>query len=80
MILIAVIVGYILGIAPFVVPKIIEIMQNRLKERNDEQENKEQQEIIDEWINGPNKDNDNKVNQQDIYNEYLTGKVSAKGD
>lgn len=80
MILTAVIVGYILGIAPFVVPKIIGIMQNRVKERNDSQESKEQQEVFDEWINGPRKDSDNKVNQQDIYNEYLTGKVSTKGD
>ena len=81
MILIAVIVGYILGIAPFVVPKIVEMKQNKTKREVEVQEDKTTTEIINEWLNGPQKeDEENNVTQQDIYNEYVTGKVTPKGD
>lgn len=82
MILLAVIVGYILGIAPFVVPKIVEMKQNKTKREVEvqEQEDKTTTEIINEWLNGPQKEEENKVTQQDIYNEYVTGKVTPKGD
>lgn len=79
MILIAVIVGYILGIAPFVVPKILEMKNNKVKEQTDKDEEKTQVEIFNEWLNGPQKE-PAKVNQEDIYNEYITGKESTKGD
>ena len=71
----AVIIGYLLGIAPFVTPKIIQIIKNRNKNYKENEENKEKQEIYDEWLNGPKENN---INQQDIYNEYITGKESNK--
>lgn len=80
MILLAVIVGYILGIAPFVVPKVVELIQNRAKRDIETQEDKTTTEIIDEWLNGPQKEKENQVTQQDIYNEYMTGEVTPKGD
>lgn len=80
MILLAVIVGYILGITPFVAPKVIEIYKNRKKEETETQESKEQAEIFDEWLNGPKENNSNKVNQEDIYKEYITGIETSKGD
>lgn len=81
MILVAVIVGYILGVMPFIVPKILEKKEEQIELKKDEEDYKTQKEIFDEWLNGKKENSDdNKVNQQDIYNEYLTGKVSAKGD
>lgn len=81
MILIAVIVGYILGIAPFAVPRILEMKNNKVNEQINEEEKKTQAEIFNEWLNGPQKkDKDSEVNQEDIYNEYITGKESTKGD
>lgn len=73
-VLVAVIIGYLLGVAPFVIPKLLE-MKNQKVEMSPEEE-KEQQEIIDEWLNGPK----NNINQEDIYNEYVTGKETVKGD
>lgn len=69
MILISVLVGYALGIAPFVVPEIIKLIQGRTK-KIDIEKQKEQDEIIDEWLNGAKAD---RVNQADIYKEYITG-------
>ena len=76
MILIAVIVGYILGIAPFIVPKVLEMKNNKVHEQINEEEEKTQAEIFSEWLNGPKKE----VNQSDIYNEYITGKETTKGE
>lgn len=75
MILLAVIVGYILGIAPLVVPKIIELIKDKSTEVINQEEEKTQTEIFNEWLNGPTKE----VNQEDIYNEYITGKETTKG-
>jgi hypothetical protein len=80
MILLAVIVGYILGIAPFVVPKVVELIQSRVKRDIEAQEDKTTAEIVDEWLNGPQQERVDKVTQQDIYNEYMTGEVTPKGD
>ena len=79
MILGAVIVGYILGAMPFVLPKIIELIKTRTKTVEEAKENKEQKEIFDEWLNGPKKENSNGINQADIYNEYITGIETRKG-
>lgn len=76
MILVAVIVGYILGVMPFVLPKIIEIINTRKETIEEVKEDKEQKEIFDEWLNGPRT---KQVNQEDIYNEYVTGKETVKG-
>ena len=75
MVVVAVVIGYILGIAPFIVPKIIERIDNKKNIEITKEEEKEQNEIFDEWLNGLQK-----VNQQDIYNEYVTGEETAKGD
>ena len=77
MIILAVIVGYILGIAPFVVPKILELRKNKVVEETNKEDAKTQNEIFDEWLNGPAKTN--QVNQADIYNEYITGIETRKG-
>lgn len=75
MILEAVIVGYMLGAIPFVLPKIIESINIKTKKTEEVKEDKEQKEIFDEWLNGPKQ-----VNQADIYNEYVTGQETVKGD
>ena len=77
MILIAVIIGYLLGAMPFVIPKILERRETKTKITEEVKDNKEQQEILDEWLNGPKQIG---VNQADIYNEYVTGKETVKGD
>ncbi len=77
MILVAVITGYILGAIPFVLPKIIESKNTRTKTAEEAKEDKEQQEILDEWLNGPKQKG---INQEDIYKEYITGKETTKGD
>lgn len=78
MVLVAVIVGYILGVIPFVVPKIIELKNNKKQEQDEQKENDSQAQILDEWLNGKQEDS-NVVNQQDIYEEYMTG-VTKKGE
>ena len=81
MILVAVIVGYILGVMPFIVPKILEKKEEQIELKKGEEEYKTQKEIFDEWLNGTKENrNDNKVNQEDIYKEYITGQESAKGE
>ena len=81
MILVAVVVGYILGVLPFIVPKILEKKEEQIELKKGEEEYKTQKEIFDEWLNGTKENrNDNKVNQEDIYKEYITGQESAKGE
>lgn len=81
MILVAVVVGYILGVMPFIVPKILEKKEEQIELKKGEEEYKTQKEIFDEWLNGTKENrNDNKVNQEDIYKEYITGQESAKGE
>lgn len=77
MILLAVIVGYILGIAPFVVPKILELRRNKVVEETEKEDTVTQNEIFNEWLNGPVKTN--QVNQEEIYEEYITGIETRKG-
>ena len=81
MILVAVIVGYILGVMHFIVPKILEKKEEQIELKKDEEDYKTQKEIFDEWLNGAKENrNENKVNQEDIYKEYITGQESAKGE
>ena len=88
--LVAVVIGYILGIIPFVVLNILII--NGKKESEKEETDKEkveeklynyyknQEDILNEWLNGSiNKEDDNEINQEDIYKEYVTGKTVKKG-
>ena len=76
MIIVAVIVGYLLGITPFVIPKAIDLINSFKSNKTREEERKEEQDILDEWLNGPKEKNE--VNQQEIYNEYMTGIVSNR--
>lgn len=81
MILIAVIVGYILGVAPFIVPKLLEMKQDRVNKEVSKEDIKTQNEIFDEWLNGETKTNSKiQKNQEDIYEEYITGKEVMKGE
>ena len=78
MILVAVIVGYVLGAMPVVLPKIIEFINTRKKTIEEVEDDEKQKEIFDEWLNGPKKEQ-NGVIQEDIFNEYVTGQVTRKG-
>ena len=76
MIILAVVVGYLLGVAPFIVPKIIERIDNKKAVEEEAEEQQEKEEIFDEWLNGLKPE---AVNQEDIYKEYVTGKETVKG-
>lgn len=85
MILFAVIIGYLLGVAPSIYKEIKEIINNREAKSNAEKDGIKTQELLDEWLNGPKKPeipetpkNDVGINQADIYTEYITGKESNK--
>lgn len=79
MILVAVIIGYLLGAMPFIVPKLIENREKQVEVNENEKDYKSQEEILDEWLNGPRL-SINGVNQEDIYKEYMTGQETKKGD
>ena len=78
--ILAVVIGYILGIIPFVFPKILEFRRTKIKKENEVEEEKTQAEIFDEWLNGAKKQEEKVINQQDIYNEYMTGEETMKGE
>ena len=77
--ILAVVIGYILGISPFVVPKIIEKIENARVKEIEKEKDKEAIDIVDEWFNGP-KENRKGINQQDLFNEYMTGEETTKGE
>lgn len=77
MILVAVIVGYILGVMPFILLKVIENKRQVVERESDKENQKNQTDILSEWLNGPEKPN--KINQEDILDEYLTGEMK-KGE
>ena len=79
--ILAVVIGYLLGIAPFVVPKIIERTIAIRNSKIAEQEKEEREELFDEWLNGKKEEPINeprKVDQQSIYEEYITGEVKGE--
>lgn len=75
MIILAVIIGYILGIAPFVAPNIIEKIEATKKVKEEAEDSKEQEEIFNEWLNGVNEPK--QVDQHELFEEYMTGKVKG---
>lgn len=79
MILIAVIVGYILGVIPFIIINLLERRERKFEILQDEKQVKEQAEIFNEWLNGkePTQEQATHIN---LFDEYMTGKVTAKGD
>jgi len=81
MVLVAVIIGYLLGITPFVIPKVLELKNCKKEERQNEEDKITQEQILDEWLNGVNKEEilSKQVNQEDILKEYLTG-IETKGE
>ena len=79
MILIAVIIGYLLGVLPFVCPKIIQIIKEKDEMKIKENNSNMQEEILNEWLNGNTNKEDKNINQEDIFKEYITGKVVKKG-
>lgn len=78
--LIAVLVGYILGALPFILPDLLNLGKNKKEAKEQAKEYKSQEEILDEWLNGPKREESSKVNQEDLFKEYMTGEISAKGD
>lgn len=70
MVLIAVVVGYVLGIAPFIYKTIVE--KTDKKEATEKQASAEQ--IFNEWLNSPEKTNQ----ETNIYDEYMTGEVKGE--
>lgn len=79
MILIAVIVGYMLGIAPSIYRDITDKIKEKKQVITHETEKTEQQEIFEEWLNGPKEVNKTEITQEDIYKEYTTG-IVEKGE
>ena len=84
MLIIAIVVGYILGVAPFLWLEYKDkyLQKEEAKTENDERKN-DMLEIIDEYLNGTKetetiKENENVQDeiQYDIYKEFVTGNTS----
>lgn len=82
MILIAVIVGYILGVIPFILPKILTLKEEKQSSKEMENYYKNQENILNEWLNGKEDEvtQTNEIDQEDMFKEYVTGKETRKGD
>ena len=79
MILIAVIIGYMLGVAPFLYSKFMEKQEQNKQAKQEDNKEKEVNEIFNEWLNGPEQKQTTQVDQADIYKEYMTG-IVKKGE
>ena len=85
MIILAVVVGYLLGVAPFVIPKIIQKVEDYKAAKVEAEEEQEKEEIFDEWLNGLKEQKEpealvnepKQVDQHDLFEEYVTGKVKG---
>lgn len=82
MILIAIVIGYLLGIIPFIVPKLFSIKEEKQSNKEMEDYYKNQENILNEWLNGKNESEtqDSGINQEDIFKEYITGQETRKGE
>ena len=82
MILIAIIVGYILGVIPFILPKILSLKEEKQSSQEMENYYKNQENILNEWLNGKEDEivQTNEIDQEDMFKEYVTGKETTKGD
>lgn len=81
MILIAVIVGYILGVIPFILPKILSLKEEKQSSQEMENYYKNQENILNEWLNGKEETiQTNEIDQEAMFKEYVTGKETKKGD
>ena len=79
MILISVIIGYLLGMAPYIYKEIKEIIIQKQENKIQKNETTEMEKILDEYLNGAKEEDNTKINQEDIFEEYITGKVT-KGE
>lgn len=82
MVLIAVIVGYILGVIPFILPKILNLKEEKQSSKEMENYYKNQENMLNEWLNGKEDEvtQTNEIDQEDMFKEYVTGKETRKGD
>lgn len=82
MILIAVIVGYILGVIPFILPKILSLKEEKQSSKEMENYYRNQENILNEYLNGISTETTqtNEIDQEDMFKEYVTGKETRKGD
>ena len=82
MILIAVIVGYILGVIPFILPKILNLKEEKQSSKEMENYYRNQENILNEYLNGISTETTqtNEIDQEDMFKEYVTGKETRKGD
>lgn len=82
MVLVAVIVGYILGVIPFILPKILNLKEEKQSSKEMENYYKNQENILNEWLNGKEDEvtQTNEIDQEDMFKEYVTGKETRKGD
>ena len=82
MILITVIVGYILGVIPFILPKILNLKEEKQSSKEMENYYKNQESILNEWLNGKKDETaqTNEIDQEDMFKEYVTGKETTKGE
>ena len=80
--MIAVIVGYILGIVPFIIPKLFNIKEEKMSNKEMEDYYKNQENILNEWLNGKEDEvtQTNEIDQEAMFKEYVTGKETKKGD
>lgn len=77
MILIAVMVGYVLGVTPFIVINLLERKDKKIEMVQNEKQIKEQSEIFNEWLNGEGTI-PNQTTHINLFNEYVTGKETSK--
>lgn len=82
MILIAVIVGYILGVIPFILPKILSLKEEKQSSKEMENYYRNQENILNEYLNGISTETTqtNEIDQEDMFKEYVTGKETTKGE
>lgn len=74
MILVSVIIGYLLGVLPFLVYFLI---TSDIRFRKKDNSSSDVDSLLNEWLNGkPNEEKS--ITPNDLYEEYITGKESTK--
>lgn len=74
MILVSVIIGYLLGVLPFLVYFLITL---DIRFRKKDNSSSDVDSLLNEWLNGkPNEEKS--ITPNDLYEEYITGKESTK--
>lgn len=74
MILVSVIIGYLLGVLPFLVYFLI-TSDSRFRKKDNSSSDVDS--LLNEWLNGkPNEEKS--ITPNDLYEEYITGKESTK--